>query len=90
MYSVVATKTFEKDLTRLDRSTIARVIAKLEYLSDHPHLVQSLHGLPADLHGAMKYRIGDWRVICFIDHVRCEITLLMVGHRRDIYRRLKR
>lgn len=89
MYRIIVTKTCEKDLKRLDRSTCARIIEKLEYLSAHPHLLQPLRHLPADVQGAMKYRIGDWRILCFANHTTGEITLLMAGHRRDIYRRLR-
>jgi len=33
-----------------------------------------------------KYRVGDYRLICKIEHERIVILVLQIGHRREIYR----
>jgi mRNA-degrading endonuclease RelE of RelBE toxin-antitoxin system len=40
------------------------------------------------LQGLQKYRIGDWRVLFWVDHQRQAITLYTVEHRSRIYKRL--
>ena len=35
-----------------------------------------------------RYRVGDWRLIYKVDESRKEVTLRMLGHRKDVYDRL--
>jgi mRNA interferase RelE/StbE len=34
-----------------------------------------------------KYRVGDYRLICSLEHDRLVVLVLRVGHRREIYSR---
>jgi len=45
--------------------------------------------MPDDLSGLQKYRIGDWRVLFWVDDSKKEITLYSVKHRKEIYKKLK-
>jgi mRNA interferase RelE/StbE len=86
LYRVETTPHFERDFKRLDPQTGRRIIKKVEFLATHPELLsQPLQGLPADLSGLHKYRIGDYRILFWVDHVRHLITLYKVGHRSAIY-----
>lgn len=42
-------------------------------------------GLTANLSSLWRYRVGDWRVICDIQDENIQITVLRLGHRKDIY-----
>lgn len=45
-----------------------------------------LYGKPLrrDLHGCYKLRIGDYRVIYFVEDK--DIYIVTIGHRRDVYK----
>ena len=88
-YRVETTPTFDRAFKRLDSSTARQVISKLKWLSAHPEILhQPMRYLPADLHGLQKYRIGDWRVLFWVDHTKELITLYTVEHRSQVYKRL--
>lgn len=89
MYQIKTTPDFDKDLKNLDRSIAARIIKKLEWLSQHPEVLKfPLKNLPEDLKGLQKYRIGDYRILLFVDNNRQEINLYGVEHRRSVYKDL--
>lgn len=46
--------------------------------------------LKHELAGLWRYRIVDWRLICKIQEKSLLIMVLRAGHRRDIYKILKR
>lgn len=76
MYQIKTTPDFDKDLKNLDCSIAARIIKKIEWLSQHPEVLKfPLKNLPEDLKCLQKYRIGDYRVLLLIDNNRQEITL---------------
>ncbi len=88
-YQLQTTPTFEKAFKRLESSTARHVTEKLRWLSQHPEALRHpLHHLPADLQGLQKYRVGDWRLLFWVDHTTRRITLYTVEHRSRIYRQL--
>jgi len=88
MYQIKTTPTFENDLRKLDRQIAKRIIQKIEWLAGQARISDlSVKYLPKDLEGLQKYRIGDWRVLFWLDHKKKEIILYGVEHRKSIYRR---
>jgi len=88
MYQIKTTPTFDKNIKKLDRQVAKRIIRKIEWLasrSEMPNL--SVKYLPKDLEGLQKYRVGDWRVLFWLDYKNKEIILYGVRHRREIYKR---
>lgn len=91
MYKIKTTPTFDKDLKKLDFQIAKRIIEKVEWLAGYPDLLRcSMKYMPKELEGLQKYRIGDWRVLFWIDRQKEEIILYSVEHRREMYRNLKR
>jgi mRNA interferase RelE/StbE len=33
-----------------------------------------------------RYRVGDYRIICQIEDTRIVVLVLLIGHRRDVYK----
>lgn len=86
MYRIETTPEFDEDLRRLDRGVARRVLEKVEWLAEHPETLRyPLRHLPDDLKGLHKYRIGDYRVLLWVDHEGEALTLYGVRHRREIY-----
>ncbi len=88
MYRVETTARFDREFKKLDRYTMKMIqswIQKNLVNCDDPRA----HGksLTGDRHGQLRYRIGDYRLICLIDDGRLVIVALEVGHRREVYER---
>jgi mRNA-degrading endonuclease RelE of RelBE toxin-antitoxin system len=43
---------------------------------------------PRELQGLSKIRVGEWRVLLWLDEKSKTITLYRVGHRKEIYQNL--
>lgn len=90
MYRVEATPQFEADLRRLDQETARRILDKVRWLAEHPEALRfPLQHMPDDLKGLHKYRIGDYRLLLWVDHDARILTLYGIGHRRQVYERLR-
>lgn len=88
-YRLESTPTFDRAFKRLDPPTARQITDKLQWLSGHPELLhRPMRYLPADLQGLQKYRVGDWRVLFWVDHARAVLVLYTVEHRSKIYKRL--
>ncbi|WP_417086109.1 type II toxin-antitoxin system RelE family toxin [Lancefieldella rimae] len=46
-------------------------------------------GLTADRSGEWRYRVGNYRILCLIQNDRLIIEVFSIGHRKDIYRKLR-
>ena len=91
MYKIKTTPTFDNDLRKLDRQIAKRIIKKIEWLAENPEVLgSSMKYMPKDLKGLQKYRIGDWRILFWVDFQKKEVTLYGVEHRGKVYKRLRR
>ncbi|HYX24661.1 MAG TPA: type II toxin-antitoxin system RelE/ParE family toxin [Thermoanaerobaculia bacterium] len=81
MAKVVLTRRAAKDLEELDSQTKRRILEKLQMNAANP-LQQSVK-LTASKLGTYRYRVGDYRII--FDLEGDILTVLRVGHRREIY-----
>lgn len=89
MYRIDTTPDFDRDIKTLDPPVAARIIKKIEWIAKHPELLKyPLRGMHEGLKGLQKYRVGDHRVLFWVDHNHKSITLYGVEHRRTIYKRL--
>lgn len=75
-----------EDLRRLVKSSARAIASKVDgHLADDPlALGKPLKGI---FRGLFRFRCGDFRVIYSIDRKEEVLTVLTVGHRKDIYRR---
>ena len=86
MYRIATTPEFDEDLGGLDPAVARRVISKVEWLAKHPEVLRfPLRHLPEALKGLHKYRVGDYRVLLWVDHEVGVLTLYGVRHRREVY-----
>jgi mRNA interferase RelE/StbE len=85
-YTVDARPRVRKALRQLDPKVRKDVLAKMRALASEPRPVgaESLQGHPPWL----RVRAGDYRIIYAVDDQTHVVTVAIVGHRRDVYRRL--
>lgn len=79
-FTTQADRDFAK-LTPEARRRIDKVI--LGKLLVNPDLY--LIPLVGDLDGLYKFRVGDYRLICAKEGRRLVITIIKIGHRREVY-----
>ncbi len=73
----------EKELRRVSQPHLAKIIHKIESLSHHPRPagVQMLRGD----NRYYRLRQGDYRIIYEIADEEKMITIIKIGHRREVY-----
>ena len=72
-----------RDLEFLDREVARRILRKLDWYVRNTDSVTP-EPLSGEFKGMYKLRVGDWRVIYTIESKT--VTILAVGHRREIYK----
>lgn len=79
-------KGVERSLAKLDRQIAKRIISKLREIAtlDDPRSVGK--PLVGNLAGLWCYRVGDYRIICYIDDSALVILVVDVDHRSEVYR----
>jgi mRNA interferase RelE/StbE len=76
----------ERDLERLSPLILDRVEGRIRRLAGDPRSAGT-----QKLSGAERYRVrvGDHRIIYKIDDASRIVTVTQIGHRRDVYRKLR-
>lgn len=86
MYKVRFSDVALKKLKKMDRYQASLLIGWIE-----KNLVDcvdpKIHGkaLVANQKGKWRYRVGDYRILALIEDEEILITIIDVGHRKDIY-----
>ena len=88
-YKIIWHREALDDLKRLGKPVSQKIFERIEtYLSKDP--VGLGKPLRQNLSGMFRYRYGDYRIIYIVDMPEESITVLEVGHRKEIYRLIKR
>ena len=74
-------------IKRLDPAVRRRMLAALQKLRDDPERGKPLQ---LALRGLRSWRTHDYRIVYRIIESRIEVLVVAVGHRRDVYERLKK
>lgn len=77
----------DKQLDAIDSQVAKRIVRYLRgrlATSDDPRQLGS--ALSGALAGYWRYRVGDYRLICDIQDDAVIILVVVIGHRRDVYR----
>lgn len=82
-YEIVFKQSVAKDLRQIPGKDVQRILKRIDSLANDPR--------PADmekLSGDDKYRIrqGNYRILYTIEDSVVTVTIVKVGHRRDVYR----
>ena len=85
-YSIKYTKEAKKKIEKLDPSIRVVIKKAIESLSSNPYKGRPLS---YELAGLYSLRTSDYRIIYRIKEKQLIIIVISVGHRREIYKRLK-
>lgn len=90
MYQVFYTPTFEKSFKQLDGVVQQRLKKKIQWLADNPQLLNDrVKYTPPELDGLRKYRLGDWRLLFWVNHAEKTLTLYLIDRRGSVYLRFE-
>jgi mRNA interferase RelE/StbE len=77
-------KSTRKDLRRIPREAVSRIVAEVEKLAEEPlpHSSEKLTGSE----GTYRIRVGDYRVVYELLRDAKIVEIQRVRHRKDVYR----
>jgi len=81
-YKLKVKKSAEKELVKIPKRELIKIINKIQSLSDDPHPEGSIK-----LSNQEKYRlrVGNYRVLYKVEDNILTIFIVKIGHRKDIY-----
>ena len=82
-YKIEFSRSAEKDLRRLDRQIIPRILAAIENLSENPRPHGSVKLGGSD--SSYRIRVGDYRVIYTVFDTLLIVDIERVRHRKEVY-----
>ena len=82
-YKIVVRKSVSKDLTRIPKKDVQRILKAIRALAQDPRPPQS-----KKLSGEDKYRLrcGVYRVLYEIQDDKLIVCIVKIRHRKDIYK----
>lgn len=83
MYTLSILPSAQKELARLSESDYTRVVAAIQGLATTPRPTGCKKLVGSD---AWRIRVGQYRVVYEIEDAVLVVTVVKVGHRRDVYR----
>ena len=83
MYELFIEQSAEKGIKKLPKDIVSRIISKIKSLAENPRPAgcRKIVGSDQDY----RFRMGDYRVVYELDEENKRITIMAVGHRKDIY-----
>ncbi|MFD3005238.1 type II toxin-antitoxin system RelE family toxin [Thermus tengchongensis] len=86
-YTLLLTRSAQKDLEALPPEVLRRVDQALEELADNPFPPGKVKKLKGSGHPPVyRLRVGDYRVLFTVDPEAKTLTVARVKHRREAYR----
>lgn len=82
-YDLVVKKSAERELRALPKQDLRRVTERLQRLPSDPR-PPGCEKLSA--HDQYRVRQGDYRIVYAIDDAARVVTIVKIGHRREVYR----
>ena len=82
-YSLEIKHSAQKELDSLDDAVFRRVDRRILALGDNPRPAgcKKLRGY----RDQWRIRVGDWRIVYFIDDAAKLVTITRIAHRREVY-----
>jgi len=83
MYTVIFSKLAQKNIRKLDKRYSGALRKSLIKLRENPYLGDKLNG---ELKGLWKLKFSRYRIIYRIFQDKLIVTVVDVGHRKEVYR----
>ena len=87
MYNIRYTEEAKTNIQGLDKKKKRQIKTAIERIAENPEIGKRLSH---ELKGLLSYRSGDWRIIYRVFRDQILVIILTVGHRKEIYKTIKR
>lgn len=74
-----------RDLKKFPKPVQKRIIGKLDFYANSLNALEFAEIIHDKSLGNYRFRVGNYRII--FDLIKNDIIILVIGHRRDIYRK---
>lgn len=85
MYKIEYSKDIEKDLLKLPKNEISKILAKIDKLAKNPR-PSGIEPLQGKFKGLHRIRSANYRIVYQIIDDRLIVLVVRVSHRREVYR----
>jgi mRNA interferase RelE/StbE len=85
-YKILWKRSAEKELSKLDRVWIKKILEEIERLQHNPMPSQSKKLSGSE--NTYRIRVSDYRIIYEVFKKEIEILIIKIGHRKDVYRNI--
>ena len=82
-YSIEFAHSVQKDLRKIERTHVPRLLTVIEGLADEPRPPGSKKLTGEEL---FRLRVGNYRIVYEVIDRRLVVLVIKVGHRKDVYR----
>ena len=86
MYRILFTESARRYFEQADAALQRRLQRCFERLHAEPHRHPNIKPLRGPLVGHYRYRVGDYRVVYRIDEEDRVVVVVIIAHRREVYR----
>lgn len=84
-YKVILLEQAIEDLSSLDKKIAQQILYKVgTYLVKSPETIGK--PLKGEFSGFFKYRVGNWRVIYYLEQEKNTLTVTKIHHRSTVYK----
>ena len=83
MYALEIKTKAQKQLESLPKKDQKRILAVCDVLQENPTAGKQLEG---KYKGLRSLRVWPYRIIYAVDHSMITVTVVKIGHRKDVYR----
>ena len=84
-WRLIFNKTADRQFQRLEPSLQGRILHYFDKIIQEPNPKSKAKIMRGNMHSFHRYRIGDYRVICYFEDDNMVIVAVKIGHRRDVY-----
>ena len=87
-YQVDVSPRADAQLAGLDPAIGTSIERKMLWLAENASAIvhRRLAGMPDDLAGLCKMRVGDWRILYWVYHAEQVVRIYRIQHRSEVYR----
>ena len=82
-YEVFFKESVWKDVKKIPRTELRKILSKIEKLADYPRLVGCEKLTEQELY---RIRQGRYRIVYSIQDMELTVWVIKIGHRKDVYR----
>lgn len=83
-YEIFFKESVWKDVKRISRTELRKIISRIEKLADNPRLAGYEKLTEQELY---RVRQGSYRIVYSIQDDEFTVWIIKIGHRKDVYRR---